>query len=357
MARTYIYGVIPVSQSLTFGLSGFPPRPEEVRTVAHRGLACVVSNYSGEDFASLPKETLLRCLMAHQEVVERVMQAFPVLPVKFGTLVESEAEAERFIEQSHGRLGQALERLTGKMEMEVAATWDLKRVLEEIGQEDEILRLRESIAGRPATEVLEVQIEAGRLVKGSLDRRREEHEQRLLGSLRGAALDVQPNALVADEMVLNVAFLMEKKREEEFDEQVRKLDEALNGEVSFRIVGPLPPYSFATVEVARPSVEKLNEARRLLGLGASVSQAEAKQTFRRLAAQKHPDARGKNGQGDREFVVLRQAYDLLTAYCRGQEDGDGGATPERRFSLVPEDVSQAFLVSIWRASGEAVQPE
>jgi len=76
MARTYIYGVIPASQSLAFGLSGFPPRPEEVRTVAHRGLACVASNYSGEDFASLPKEMLLRCLMAHQEVVERVMQAF-----------------------------------------------------------------------------------------------------------------------------------------------------------------------------------------------------------------------------------------------------------------------------------------
>ena len=354
MARTYIYGVIPAGQSLAFGLSGFPPRPEEVRTVAYRGLACVVSNYSGEDFASLPKETLLRCLMAHQEVVERVMQAFPVLPVKFGTLVESEAEAQRLIEQSHGRLGQALERLTGKMEMEVAATWDLKRVLEEVGQADEILRLKESIAGRSAAETLELQIQAGKIVKESLDRRREEHQQRLLESLRGAALDVQPNALVADEMVLNVAFLIEKKREEEFDEQVRKLDEALNGEVSFRIVGPLPPYSFATVEVARPSVEKLNEARRLLGLGASVSREEVKQAFRRLAAQKHPDARGENGQGDEGFVRVREAYDLLTAYCRGQEDGDGGATQERHFSLAPEDVCQAFLVNLRRATGEAV---
>lgn len=357
MARTYIYGVIPLSQSLTFGLSGFPPRPEEVRTVAFGGLACVVSNYSGEDFASLPKETLLRCLMAHQEVIERVMQDHPVLPVKFGTVVEGEVEVRRLIQQSHSRLSHALERLTGKMEMEVAATWDLKQVLEAVGQEDEILRLKESIARRPATEVLEVQIQAGRVVKESLDRRREVHQQRLLRSLGGAALDVQPNALVADEMVLNVAFLIEKKREEEFDEQVRKLDEALNGEVSFRIVGPLPPYSFATVEVARPSVEKLNEARRLLGLGASVSQAEVKQAFRRLAAQKHPDARGTNGQGDREFVVLRQAYDLLTAYCRGQEDSDGAKTGERHFSLAPEDVSQAFLVSIRRASGEAVQPE
>src|SRR3989337_1029014 len=74
MARTYIYGVIPTGQSLTFGLSGFPPRPEAVYTVVYRDLGCVVSNYFGEDFASLSKETLLRCLMAHQTVIERVMK-------------------------------------------------------------------------------------------------------------------------------------------------------------------------------------------------------------------------------------------------------------------------------------------
>jgi len=354
MARSYIYGVIPTGQSLAFGLCGFPPRPEEVRSVAHGGLGCVVSNYSGEDFTCLPKETLLHCLMAHQEVVERVMQAFPVLPVKFGTLVESDAEVQRLMEQGHRIFSEALTRLDSKVEMEVAATWDLKRVLGEIGQADEIVRLRESIAGRPAAEVLEVQIQAGKIVKESLDRRREEFQQRLLGSLRGAALDVQPNVLVADEMVMNAAFLIQTEREAEFDERVRELDEALNGEVSFRIIGPLPPYSFATVEVARPSVKKLEEARRLLGLGANVSQGEVKQAYRRLAAQTHPDARGENGQGEEGFVRVREAYDLVNAYCRGQEDGDAVVTGERRFSLAPEDVSQAFLVNLRRATGEAV---
>ncbi len=353
MARSYVYGIIPAGQSSAFGLSGLPPRPEEVRSVACRGLGCVVSNYSGEDFASLPKEILLRCLMAHQEVIERVMKECPILPVKFGTLVEGEVEVRRLIQQSHSRLSHALERLAGKVEMEVAATWDLKQVLEEIGQADEILRLKESIARRPAAEALEQQIQAGKIVKESLDRRREGHRQRLLESLEGAALDVQPNALVADEMVLNVAFLIERERQGEFDEQVRKLDEALNGEVSFRIVGPLPPYSFATVEVVRPSAEKLEEAQRLLGLGASVSREEVKRAFRRLAAQTHPDARRENGQGGEEFVRVREAYDLLTAYCRGQEDGDGEKTEERHVSLAPEDVSQALLVSIRRAAASA----
>jgi len=351
MARRYIYGVIPTSQPLTFGVSAFPPRPQEVRTLVHDDLACVVSDYAGVDFASLPKEALLHCLMAHQEVTERVMKECPILPVKFGTLLDSDADVQRLLEQNRKRLSQALERLAGKVEMEVVATWDLKRVLEEIGQEEEILRLKESIAGRPAAEALERQIEAGKIVKERLDCRREGYQRRLLESLRGAALDMQPHALIADEMVVNVAFLIEREREAAFDEQVRALDEAFKGEASFRIVGPLPPYSFAIVEVIRPSAEKLEGARHLLGLGADVSQAEVKQAFRRLAAQTHPDARGQNGQGDQEFVRAREAYDLLTTYCRGQEDGGAGG---QRLSLAPEDVSRTFLVNIRRATGEVV---
>jgi hypothetical protein len=354
MARSYIYGVIPTGQSLVFGLSDLPPRPEEVRTVACQGIGCVVSDYLGEDLASLPKEDLVRSLMAHQEVVERVMERCPVLPVKFGTFVSSEAEVRRLLEQGQGRLGQALDDLAGKVEMEVAATWDLKRVLREIGQEDEILRLKESMAGRPVADARQVQIQAGKVVRQSLDRRREKYQRRLLESLKGAALDVQPSAPLVDEMVMNVAFLIERQREANFEEEVRDLDEALEGEVSFRIIGPLPPYSFATVEVARPSAEKLDKARRLLGLGASVSQGEVKEAYRRLARQTHPDACGGDGQGDRGFVLLREAYDLLADYCRGQEDGDGGRSAERRFSLLPEDVSRTFLVNIRRATAVAV---
>lgn len=353
MARSYIYGVIPTGQSLAFGLSDLPPRPEEVRSVGCRGLGCVVSDYLGEDLASLPKGELVRCLMAHQTVIERVMKDHPILPLKFGTLVEDEDEVRLLLQHGHRIVREALAQMDGKVEMEVAATWDLKRVLAEIGQEDGIVRLKESIACRSGREALERQIQAGRLVKGSLDRRRGDYQRRLLESLRGAALDVQPNALVADEMVVNAAFLIEREREAEFDEQVRELDEALRGEVSFRIIGPLPPYSFATVEVIRPSAEKLDEARRLLGLGASVSEAEVKAAFRRLAAQTHPDARGDTGQGDREFLRVREAYDLLATYCRGREDSGPGAGEGRRFSLAPEDVSQTFLVSLRRASGEA----
>lgn len=349
MTRKYIYGIIPANRPLSFGVWNFPPQPEQVYTVVHQGLGCVVSNYSGADFASLTKEEQIRCLMAHQAVIERVMIDCPILPVKFGALVEGNDEVRCLIGQGRRTFAEALARLDGKVEMEVAATWDLQRVLQEIGQQEEIMRLKAAMADRPAAEALEQGIRAGRIVKESLDRRREEYQQRMLESLRGMALDVQPNALVVEEMVMNVAFLIQREREEEFDKRVRELDQVFQDQINFRVIGPLPPYSFATVEPVRPNAVKIEEARRLLGLGVEITEAEVKQAYRRLAAATHPDAHPEGEPGHERFARVREAFDLLNVYCWAQNQPG-----EQRYSLAPQDVSQAFLITVKRATAQVV---
>jgi hypothetical protein len=240
--------------------------------------------------------------------------------------------------------------LDGRVEMEVAATWDLKRVLSDIGREDEIVRLKRAMANRPAGEVLEQQIRAGKIIKESLDRRRDKYQQRMIESLQAIALAVQPNALVADEMVMNVAFLIQRDQEGEFDKRVRELDRACCDQIDFRVIGPLPPYTFAPVEVVRPNAEKIEEARRLLGLGDEVSEAQVKEAYRRLAAETHPDIHPDGEQGGERFTRVREAFALLAAYCRGQNQTGDGATRDRRYSLAPEDVRHALLVTIGRSA-------
>ena len=346
--RKYIYGMIKTSQPATFGQSLLSSSPEEVYTVVHRDLAGVVSNYSAGDFASLSKEDKLRCLMTHQGVIERVMKKYTILPVKFGTLVEGDDEIRRILEQGYSKLAQTLDQMDGVVEIEVAATWDLKKVLEEIGNEEEIVQLKHSMAGKSATETLEMQINAGKLVKESLDRRREGYRSQTMQSLAEVPLDIQPNVLVADEMVMNVAFLIQKEKQEEFDKRVKRVDEAFNDQINFRVIGPLPPYSFSTVEIRRPDLEKIEKARQLLGLGTDVSDKELKEAYRHLAAKSHPDAHPDNGTRDEQFTKVREAFVLLRDYCRGQSESVEEGINGRRYSLMPEDVSQAFLVEIKR---------
>ena len=346
--RKYIYGVISTSQPVTFGQSLLSSSPEEVYTVVHRELAGVVSNYDGSDLASLSQEEKLRCLMAHQWVIEWVMkEGYTILPVKFGTLVEDEDEIRRILEQGYNKLAPALNQMNGLVEIEVAATWDLKKVLEEIGSEEEIRQLGRSMAGKSASEILEMQIRAGRLVKESLDRRRESYRNQTMQSLARTALDVQPNALVADEMVMNIAFLIQREKQVDFDGQVRRINEALDDQINFRVIGPLPPYSFSTVEIKRPDPDKIEAARQLLGLGTEVSDKELKEAYRHLAAKSHPDAH-LDEPGDEQFAKVREAFILLRDYCQGQDEGVEEKVNGQCYSLRPEDVSQAFLIEVKR---------
>lgn len=347
--KKYIYGVIKTSKPATFGQSLLPSSPEEVYTVVHRDLAGVVSNYSGGDFASLSKEDKLRCLMAHQGIIERVMkERYTILPVKFGTLVAGEDEIPRVLEQGYNKFAQTLNQMDDLVEIEVAATWDLKRVLEEIGNEAEIVQLKRSMAGKSAAEMLEMQINAGKLVKESLDRRREDYRSQMMQSLAEVSLDIQPNTLVADEMVMNVAFLIQSEKQEAFDSRLRRVDEAFNDQINFRVIGPLPPYSFSTVEIRRPHPGKIEEARQLLGLGTDVSDKELKEAYRHLAAKSHPDVHLGDDTGNEQFARVREAFVLLRDYCQGQSKSVEENINGRRYSLKPENVSQAFLIEIKR---------
>lgn len=46
-----------------------------------------------------------------------------------------------------------------------------------------------------------------------------------------------------------MAFLLPKSRQAEFDRRVEALDAELGGQLLFKVVGPLPPYSFSTIEI------------------------------------------------------------------------------------------------------------
>ncbi len=346
--RKYIYGVISANNPVRFGQSLLSSTPDEVYTVVHRDLACVVSNHNRSDFTSLSKEDKLRCLMAHQGIIERVMKEYTILPVKFGTLVEDEEEMRCILEQGYEKLAQTLDQMDSLVEIEVAATWDLKEVLEEIGNAIEIMELKRSMAGQSASEILEIQINAGKLVRESLDRRRESYRSQTMQSLARVALDTQPNALVADEMVMNVAFLIQREKQEEFDRQVTLINEAFNDQINFRVIGPLPPYSFSTVEIKRAEPDKITEARQLLGLGSDVSDKELKEAYRHVAAESHPDVHPDNDTSDEQFARVREAFVLLRDYCRGQNGGVEQEMNSRRYSLMPQDVSQAFLIEIKR---------
>jgi len=320
MDGKYIYGVIRTNaDNGVLDISGLG-RSNPVYLKGHKDLSCVLSEYSGIEFSSMSKEEILRCLLIHQMVVEHVMKRHTVLPVKFGTVLATADEVPQLLAQGHSQFVEALAWFQDKVELEVVATWDMGQVLKEISNTKEIRDTRDAIAKTSEQKTLEQRIRLGQMVKSSLNQRRDCYRERMMSLFKPIVVDAQPNALISDELVMNVAFLVEKASLEEFNSRLTELNSLFHNQINFRIIGPLPPYSFATVEVTRLSTQKIEEARQFLRLGEAISEPEVRKAYRRLAAKAHPDCKGGDVLAKTRFIKLHQASELLTSYCRGQAE-------------------------------------
>jgi len=310
----YIYGFISTNEYQNLGPNGIDQG--EVYTFSYKDISAVVSNLQFVEFDHLPKETLLRNLAIYQAVIETVMMNHHIIPLKFGTMVQGEEELRRILEKGYDHINSDLKKMENKMELDVAALWsDLDTVLKEIGQEEGIRKLKEEAASKPPDQIFEVKIKVGKLVKASLDKRKEECASFILDALKKEAEDHRSHDIMDDSMILNAAFLINKDKQEILEGKVDELDRYYQDKINFRIVGPLPPYSFSTYEVKRVEFEDLNEAREMLGLGKETTAMEIKETYWDLTRKFHPDKFPGDPEAQKRFEKINKAYRVLNDYC------------------------------------------
>ncbi|MEW6034235.1 MAG: GvpL/GvpF family gas vesicle protein [Chloroflexota bacterium] len=341
-----LYAIIGSQDKATPGLT-WSIGSAAARTVMHQEIGCVVGDWTGGEVKALPKEELVRCLLIHQRVIERIMADCTVLPVKFGTILMGPREVRCLLSQGHSLLEEALSSVRDKVEIEVAATWDARQVLQEVGKEGEVVRAREAVMGGGQPTV-EQRVQLGRVVKACLDRRRERCREEAVSFLKPVSVAFASNTLMSDEMVMNLAFLVERARRAEFDDRVQRLDDLFQNRINFRIIGPLPPYSFSMVEVTRLTPSQVEEARQALQLGDGVSQAEVRRAYRRLAAAVQRDLGPADKVASERVARLRQASELLVAYCRARGQAN-------RDSLADQYAGSLFAISIKGSSAQEIE--
>ena len=297
VTQDFLYGIVEQTRPSTVGVHGLDgTRP--VRVVPSGDLGAVVSaDRIASDLRALPRETLLKYLVAYQRVVEHVMRRHSVLPVRFGTQVESAAEVRALVAQNHTILAEAFGRMRGLTELEVAATWDLGRVLAKVGQDPAIVSGPRGDRARRRS-LAEARIEFGRLVGSHVERQKVAIRGTALEALTPMASSTVSHALLSSDLVMNEAFLVSADVVPEFERRVHRLDDLFEGQVNFRIIGPLPPYTFCTVEVIRVTAEQRHEATRALGLpDGDADEIVIRGAYRRAAAAAAATAAGPLAPG------------------------------------------------------------
>lgn len=334
----YIYGVIEAKEDKDFGPIGLGGHKDVVHTVRYKDLAAVVSNSPIIDYNILDKESLMRQLATHQAVVEKVMEDYSVLPIKFGTNARSTGEVEEILKTAYREFKAALEAIDSKIELDLVALWnsnDSDAVFGDILKEEaDIRELQCAISLKPSAESLEDRIMLGKMVALALDKRRDEYAAEILDFLKEYTDDFRVNRTVADKMITNLAFLIRREEQKRFDARVNELDRRYADKIDFRCVGPLPPYSFSTIVVERMKFQMVDLARKILDLNEEATMSEIKEAYRKLTLQYHPD-RNSTDEGKGEwFKKITQAYEILTEYCE-----------HYKYSFKEEDVKKSMIIT------------
>lgn len=337
---TYVYGVTAAGGS-PLRAQGMPDGQSPVMAITVGGASAIVSRHDGQVMSGMPRAELLRRLAIHQRVIEDALASGDVLPAQFGTVLASEDEVRLLLTGWGGLVRASLARFSGLVEVEVAATWDLQRVLSQAADDPEVVAAKSAAAQASPEERHDQQVRVGKIVKEVLDRHRARCQQTLLAAAGPLAARVQPNALLSDELAFNVAFLVQRCAMTDFEAAICRLDEEFAGSVQLRMIGPLPPYTFGTVTVTRFDAERLAAGRALLGLAGEITEQAVLSRYRQLAREFHPDLRQAiprqaDGEAVQRFAALGAARADLLAYARGRARANAG------------DGAPALLVTIGR---------
>jgi Gas vesicle synthesis protein GvpL/GvpF/DnaJ domain len=306
----YIYGIIKTSGPQEFGKIGIGDPASQIVTIGLKELAAVVSTSPLMVYDSLAKEKIVKDLVTHQFVIEKVMERFTILPVKFGTMIETEDEAVKFLEKGYALLSNELHRIEGKIELDVVASWELPTILPSIYRHnDQIQRKQSEIARQGAKVSLEERVALGKLIEQALKTRKATYHQLILQTLKDETDDICLHDLASEEMIFNAAFLLEKRKEEFFHQLVHSLDRKLENTVNFRLVGPLPLYSFSTILLEKIDPHRLEEAKNTLALQGEITDKAIRDAYHQMAQKYHPD---KHSEEDAtKFPLIHSAYRTL----------------------------------------------
>ncbi len=335
----YIYGIVPNFYSAEIFRS---LENSGIYAISSEHISAIVSDRSSTILDYTDRESLGHLLVHHQKTVEDLTdKGFSMLlPMRLGTIVKSKNEVLQILDRGNNLIMESLKKIQSLSEIDLAVTWaDFSNNLKEIANLPEIVELKQDILMNPDKIAQVDQVKLGMLVQRKLEEKNKQVELEVLNALSSLSVDIKVHEAMNDQMVTNSAFLIHRVSKEKFDSAIDRLDEQFNGLLNFKIVGPLPCYSFYTLEVAEINPDHITEAQTALGLSKETTDDEIKKAFLDKAKFFHPD----NGQGTSDsdnFKSVQKAYRVLRDYSQAFKQSSG----DERISLAREKIMENMIL-------------
>jgi hypothetical protein len=242
----YIYCIIcNDDDAVEFGPIGIGERGDRVYTIRFQDITAVVSDSPIKKYTASRRN-----FISHEHVIEEVMKCYTVLPVRFSTIAEDEHAIKKILENERDKFRNLLHVMQGKKELGLKAVFKEDVIYKDILEKHEEIRvLKEKAASLPSNQIYYQLIEIGTLVESALQAEKEIYHKEFLDTLSPLAVEVKINDPYGERMIVNAAFLVEQKREPEFDQRVNDFSDKYGDKIIFKYVGTVPPFNFVNLVI------------------------------------------------------------------------------------------------------------
>jgi hypothetical protein len=313
-----------------------------VNFVSFQNISAIVSDQKAASFDFFDRESLAHLLVHHQKTIEDIMAiGFDmILPMKLGTIVHTKDDVLNLLEKGYDLILATLKGIEHLIEIDLAVTWaDFSRTLQDAANHPDIIAMKNSIINKTNNISQVDQMMVGKLLHEILDKKNKQVELKCIDALSTFCLNIKNHETMDDQMVTNSAFLVNRDNKEKFEQVIEQLDEEFDDVLNFKLVGPLPCYSFYTIEIKELNPEYVADAGKELGLKNETSVFEIKKAYQEKARLFHPDTYLEDG-GEEDFNRINKAYHILLDYIVAVRQ----SSKEEYISLAKENLIENLIL-------------
>ena len=227
-----------------------------VYSIGKDNVAAVVS-----DVHSTKVRPERRNLMAHRAVLAHLLEVGTVLPMRFGVIAANAEAVRKLLGANSESIADQLMRVRNRIEMGLRVSWDVTNIYEYfVGMHPLLREARDRLLVQGDSAARDEKIEVGRMFDHLVSEAREQYTEQVMEVMRRYCEEVVASPVKKEKEVMNIACLIERDGQAEFERGVFEASKQFNNDYLFDYNGPWAPHNFVDLDLETPTAKKTKKA-------------------------------------------------------------------------------------------------
>jgi len=237
--RLYTYAIIDSDAEIPPRITGL--EKSYVYNIPFHDIGVIASTLH-EDIPKITQEHIL----AHEEVAEKLMATYTVLPMRLSTVFHAKKDILRMMEVYYSDFKANLSRLSNKVELGIKVIWPGDQIKERIINGFRRRGVSVPVSGDSLSKTFIREKFKQYQISKQFEKEAHKRIANIDQAFTGLATEKKLKKLQTENLLLNASYLVEKEKQSDFKKAFDHLSRT-HEDLQYLFSGPWPPYHFITL--------------------------------------------------------------------------------------------------------------